>query len=169
MRRPKEGEFNEFYSHYIGLTRGADLLQNIQDSGDRLINILNEIGAEKGNYSYEKGKWTVKQLLRHIIDADFVFLYRLVAIARKDKSHLPGYEQNDWAENASVENIDLTELMEEFTLLRRLIIRAVKGLREEDLNEIGTASDSPTSALALGFMIAGHSFHHCNILQERYL
>lgn len=168
MRRPKEGESHDFYSHYIGLTRGADLLQNIQDSGDRLINILNDIGMDKENYSYEKGKWTIKQLLKHIIDCDLVFLYRTVCIARGDKNNLPGFEQNDWAENANLENINLTELMEEFTLLRRLVIRTFKGLNESDLDQIGNANGSPTSALALGYILAGHSFHHCNILQERY-
>lgn len=168
MRRPKTEESHEFYSGYIGLTRGADLLQNLQDSGDRLINILNELGEEKENYSYEKGKWTVKQMLRHIIDSDLVFTYRALTIARGDKGNLPGYEQNDWADIADIENISLAELMEEFTLLRRFAIRTFKGLREVDLNQMGNANGSPTSTLALGFILAGHSFHHCNILQERY-
>lgn len=168
MRRPKTEESHEFYSGYIGLTRGADLLQNLQDSGDRLINILNELGMEKENYSYENGKWTVKQLLRHIIDSDLVFIYRTLSIARGDNGNLPGYEQNDWAENANVDNISLTELMEEFTLLRRFVIRTFKGLKEHDLDQMGNANGSPTSALAIGFILAGHSFHHCNILQERY-
>lgn len=169
MRRPKEGEYHEYYSLYIDLTRGADLLQNLQDSGDRLINLLNEKGLDKGDFSYEKGKWTIKQLLRHIIDTDLVFIYRIVAIARKDKSPLPGYEQDNWAENASLENIELNDLMEEFTLLRRFIIRTIKGLGDDDLDQLGTASGNPSSSLAIAYMIAGHSFHHCNILEERYL
>lgn len=169
MRRPNPTEYHPFYANYVDLTRGADLLQNLQDSGDRLVNMLNEIGPKKENYSYGEGKWTVKQMLRHIIDSDLVFFYRTIAIARKDKTSLPGYEQNDWAENAIVDEISLSDLIEEFTLLRRLILRNIKSLRQEDLDQIGNANGNPTSALAIGFIIAGHSFHHCNILQERYL
>tara|TARA_R110002072_G_scaffold48099_1_gene131582 strand:- start:3834 stop:4343 length:510 start_codon:yes stop_codon:yes gene_type:complete len=169
MKRPSESEYHPFYKNYIELTRGADLLQNLQDSGDRLINILNEMGSEKENYSYSEGKWTLKQMLRHIIDCDLVFIYRAISISRKDKNPLPGFDQNEWAENANLENISLAELIDDFTLLRRFIIRNIKGLREEDLDQIGNTNGSPSSARAIGFIIAGHSFHHCNILQERYL
>ena len=168
MRRPEPGEHHPYYDNYIDLTRGANLLQNLQDSGDRLVNLCHELGNDKANYSYAPGKWTVKQMLRHIIDADMVFIYRAVTIARNDRTNLPGFDENDWAKNADVSKISLDELIEEFTLLRRFIIRTFKGLGEDELDRKGNANGSDTTVLSIGFILAGHSFHHANILQERY-
>lgn len=168
MRRPAEGEFHPYYSHYIDLTRGVDFLQNLQDSGDRLINIINELGNDKADYAYDEGKWTVKEMLQHIIDADLVFIYRAISIARADKTKLPGFEQDDWASYVNLDKVSLSDLIDDFTLLRRYIIRSFKNLRQEDLDQIGNANGSDTSALSIAFIIAGHSFHHSNVLQERY-
>lgn len=169
MRRPAAGEYHPYFEHYINLTRGVDFLQNIQDSGDQLVNTLNELGGEKGDFTYEKGKWTIKQMLQHIIDTEMVFTYRAVSIARGDIStKLPGFEQNEWAEVASVKNQSLKDLVETFTAQRQFIGRTFRSFSQEDLDKIGNTNGSPCNALSLGFMIAGHCFHHTNILKERY-
>ncbi|MGB0177015.1 MAG: DinB family protein [Owenweeksia sp.] len=169
MRRPEAGEYGAFYKGYIDLTRGTGLLQNLQDSGNSLLNTLQGLIPDKTDYAYAEGKWTVKQMLRHIIDCDVVFLYRAIHIARGGEANLPGFDENLWAENASVEKQDMENLVEDFRLLRNFIINTYRGFTPEMLNASGTANNLPLSVLAQGFIIAGHTFHHSIILKERYL
>ena len=169
MRRPEPGEYGAFYQGYIDLTRGSDLLQNLQDSGDSLLNTLQNMVPAKSDYTYAKGKWTVKQVLRHIIDCDTVFLYRALHISRENKVNLPGFNENLWAENALVEKQNTESLMEDFRLLRNLIINTYRSFSTYMLNTKGTANNFPLSVLAQAFIIAGHTFHHTIILKERYL
>ncbi len=100
MKRPEAGEHGEYYQGYIDKTRGADFLQNLQDSGDALVRFCENLPEEKRDFAYADGKWTVAQVIRHIIDCDLVFAYRAMWIARTGGGNLQGFEQDDWAVNA---------------------------------------------------------------------
>ena len=169
MRRPEPGEYGSFYQGYVELTRGTDLLQNLQDSGDSLLHTLQDLAPSKSDYAYAEGKWTVKQMLRHVIDTDTVFLFRALYVARGGEENLPGFDENAWAQNTPMQNQSLEGLMEDFRLLRNFTINTYRTFSEDSLNLKGTANNLPISVLAQGFVTAGHTYHHTTILKQRYL
>ncbi len=169
MRRPVSDEYELFYEGYVNLTRGSDLLQNLQDSGDSLLRTLETMPPEKADFAYAEGKWTVKQMLRHILDTDTVFLYRALHFARAGEAELPGFDENAWARKARVDHQSLKTLTEDFRLLRNLTINTYRSFDEATLDQRGKANGGSFSVLAMGFITAGHTFHHIHILKERYL
>lgn len=169
MHRPEPGEYGAFYEGYINLTRGADVLQNLQDSSDSFINTLHQMLPAKGDYAYAPGKWTVKEVIRHLIDTDVVFLYRALHIARGGKDDLPGFDENDWARRTPLNDQKAEDLLEDFRLLRNFTINTFHSFSTDMLNAKGTANQLPLTTLAQGFIMAGHTFHHTTILKERYL
>lgn len=169
MRRPLEGEFHPYYEHYINLTEGVDFINSIHLSTQQMVEFIESVPSDKEDYAYEEEKWTIKQLVKHLIDSDLVFIYRAITIARNDKAMLPGYEQNDWAEVVDLTNTNIKELKEEFLALRQFIVSSLGKLKHEDLNRIGNANNSPVTPLSTAFIIAGHTVHHLNVLKERYV
>jgi uncharacterized damage-inducible protein DinB len=168
MRKPQEGEFHPYYQAYIDQVDDNDFIEALKDSTDEVVDWLENVPPQKENHAYEDGKWTIKQVARHIIDVDLVFIYRAVTIARNDKTSLPGFEQNDWAAAADLSQVSLSDLISEFIALRNFAIYTLSQLTETDLFRIGDANGSPTTPNSLGFIMAGHSLHHLKVLEERY-
>ena len=133
-----------------------------------VIKILRNISSDKSSYRYADGKWSVKELLQHVIDAERIFAYRALCIARKDTTPLPGFDENSYAEYSGADKRDWNELIEEFMAVRRSTELLFNSLDEQQLNETGTASGKPVYVLGIGFIIAGHLNHHITILKERY-
>lgn len=162
-------EYAPFYANYV-------VLGTKYSSNNALLNSLNEgldlftsIPKEKENYRYEAEKWTPKDVILHIVDAERIFQYRALRIARGDKTALPGFEENDYVETANANTRTLVSLIEEFKLVRTATIQLFETFNEQQMLEIGTASDKTISVRALLPIIVGHQLHHQHILTERYL
>jgi len=167
--RPNQSEYAPFYESYVSLVHEEDLNEALHSSLEEIRDMLENIPIEKADHAYAEGKWTVKELLQHIIDAERVFSYRAVSIARGEQQSLPSFDENSYAKLADVSQRSLREMKEELLTLRSSVYLMFKGFNESMLKNIGTASEKKISVNALGYISIGHIRHHFNILRERYL
>lgn len=165
----KPNEYAEYYSQYIKQSGNANLLNVLKESAQALNSLFETISDEKMNYKYAEDKWTIKDILLHIIDAERVFAYRALRFARADKTNLPGFEHNDYVVVANANGRSKASLLNEYNAQRESTIQLFSNFTDEMLMQIGVASGNPMSVRALGFVTAGHETHHCNIIKERYL
>lgn len=169
MNRPEKTEYGEFYNRYISLVPGGDIISELSAQPTQLQDIFVSMPEDRGTYAYADGKWTIKELLSHLIDGERIFGYRALRISRGDKTPIEGFEQDDYIEHSHANERSLADLLEEFNLLRRANLIVLNYLSDEDWKRMGTASDTPVSVRALAYIMAGHVTHHLNILRERYL
>jgi len=167
-RRPIEGEYSSYYEGYINQVPGDNFLEILKNALPQTVSYLESLPLEKWDYKYAPGKWTIKELMLHIIDTERVFSYRAMRVARNDKTPLPGFEQDDFVPNSNASNRSGESIIEEYKALRNSTIQLYQNFSNEQLNRKGTASGFPVSSLALGFITAGHEAHHLRILKERY-
>lgn len=165
----KPNEYTEYYSQYIKHSGNANLLDVLKESAQALNSLFETISDEKMNYKYAEDKWTIKDMLLHIIDAERVFAYRALRFARADKTNLPGFEHDDYVVVANANGRSKASLLNEYNAQRESTIQLFSNFKDEMLMQIGVASGNPMSVRALGFVTAGHETHHCNIIKERYL
>ncbi len=159
-----------FYENYIQLaTKQGKISKALKQNTKDLISVLENIPRKKIDYAYAEGKWTIKQLVQHMIDAERVFAYRALRFARYDQTPLAGFDENKWADTADVSARGWKEMLREFSQLRKSNILMIASFSKEELAATGTASEKEISVAALCFIIAGHAEHHLNILRERYL
>lgn len=168
MKRPQADEYAAFYKTYID-TVSENVIAELEHQANSFTTFLKGITQDKAAYAYAEGKWTIKELVGHVIDTERIMAYRLLRIARNDKTPLPGFEENDYVKNSHYTDRTLESLAEEFASLRRANMYLVKSLNEEELNRSGTTNGSPITVLALIYILAGHLNHHRNIIEERYL
>jgi len=169
MKRPEKTEYAEYYDRYISLVAETDIVSAMQSQVDEVTDLFSQISDEKGVYAYAEGKWTITELLGHLIDGERIFAYRAFRFSRADKTPLPGFDQNPYIENANYNSIKLAHLLDELVLLRKSNILFFKNLTDEMWSRTGTASDNEISVRALAFIMVGHIHHHLKILQEKYL
>jgi uncharacterized damage-inducible protein DinB len=167
--RLQPGDYAPYAISYINLVPGEDLLQAFELITEMSFRYLDKIPEDKGSHSYATGKWTIKQLLQHIIDAERVFSYRALWFARNDKSPLPGFDENTWADTATAEHRSLQALVNEFKAVRAASLALYQSFTEEELNRAGITNDHRVTVRAYGYILLGHNLHHLNILKERYL
>lgn len=161
--------YAEFYANYVNLAVSDDLIKTLKKNRKKFLALLDSIPSAKIDYAYAEGKWTVKQVLQHIIDTERVFAYRALRVARFDTTPMPGFDENLWAEKADVTARGWSDMIGEFKNLRKANITMISQFNKEQLAAVGAASGQAVSAAALCFIIAGHVAHHMNILKERYL
>ena len=154
MNRPQTQEYPEAFSNYINLVEG-DVIDKLENQGVEFSNFLNNL-AEKGDYAYAPGKWTLKELAGHMIDTERIMVYRLTCFARNEKAILPGFDEDNYVTNAFFKDRSLFSLSVEFAALRKANMFLFKSLNEEELSRIGNASGKNVSVRALIYMIAGH-------------
>lgn len=141
----------------------------LNDSGRIIQELVKGIPESKGDYRYEPGKWSIKELLCHLMDAERIFAYRALRFARNDKTPLSGFEENDYAPQANAHSRSLVQLGEEMKRLRASTIDLFRSFTPEMIQRTGTSNNTELSALSLGYIIAGHDLHHRKIILERYL
>jgi hypothetical protein len=169
MSRPSDSEYGSFYKGYADAATGASL-EEVQDVHPAYIrNQILEIPKEKCDYRYAPDKWTIKELLQHMIDTERVFSYRALRISRNDQTPLAGFDENYFAANAPVAHRTWEDLVKEFLLVREATDLMIVNFQEHQLRYIGNASNTTISLKALCFIIYGHNLHHLKILKERYL
>ncbi len=169
MRRPDANEFDPYYSTYVSLVESENVLPVLDEQPAALKAIFNEMPDERGTFAYAEGKWTIKELLSHIIDGERIFAYRILRISRGDQTPIEGFEQDGYIENSNANNRSFADLLGEFEMQRRSNMNMLRNLSETDAGRMGTANDKPISARALIYIMAGHVGHHINILRDRYL
>lgn len=159
----------EFFNTYLRQVRDKDLFKALSRNTKELKRALASVPKDKWDYTYAEGKWSVLQVLQHLIDAERVFLFRALWFARMDPQPLPGFEENEWAVNAVVAHRRPKELIREMMTLRKSTIQFFQSLPKEALRQTGTANQHQISVAALGFICVGHVSHHLEILRTRYL
>jgi hypothetical protein len=169
LGRPSQNEYGSFYSGYISLVPEENCRELLLKSITELEVQLSGIPEERSTFKYGPDKWTIVQLLQHIIDTERIFSYRALCIARGETMLLPGFNEVDYAKAATAEHRTLEEMKNEFIHLRKSVVYMFTGFDEKAFSRMGIASETPVSVRALGYMIVGHSRHHFNILKERYL
>jgi hypothetical protein len=159
----------EFFDRYLNLVKEQDVVKALKKNTKQFRKLLDSIPKKKVNYAYAEGKWTIKQLIQHVIDAERVFAYRAMTFSRKDAAPLPGFDENQWADNAQTNHRHWSDLVSEFKAVRRSTELLFESFTDEQLLSTGTAGNHPANALGFGFICAGHALHHLGIIKERYL
>lgn len=168
MGRPQPGTFIPFQSAYIDKTHGENITELIRNHSDELIQFYISISEEKADYAYAPDKWTVKEVLQHVIDNDRIFSYRMLAFSRGDQNVLPGYEQDDYIRNAHINNKTFLQLKEEFLFNRKSVELLIQSFTEGQLAIMGNIGDFQISVNTGCYILFGHALHHMAILNERY-
>lgn len=169
VSRPEKDEYNEFYQGYVSKVPCENILSELETQIAALSEIFSPITEEKGLFAYAEGKWTIKQVLGHLIDGERVFSYRVLRISRRDQTPLAGFDENEYVAESNFNERAIGEMLEEFSLLRRSNLLLLQSLPEKAWLYRGTASGFPISVRALAYIMFGHAAHHAKILQERYL
>ncbi len=167
--RPSKNDYAPYYETYISKVKGDNVIQILTEMNRNIQNVLNSFPQNKGDFKYGEGKWTVKELIGHIMDTERVFAFRAFSIARGEKQHLLGFEQDDYVREGKFNKRQLSEIVYEFRLLRESNLLMFRSFDGEMLKRRGVANGYEVTVNALLFIIAGHSKHHIEILRERYL
>ncbi|WP_223034503.1 DinB family protein [Hanstruepera marina] len=165
----KTNEFADYYSGYINRANDLNLLTGLKQSGEDTLTFFKAVPNEKLEYAYLKDKWTIKELLLHLIDAERVFAYRALRFARQDLTALPGFDENDYVRYSNANSLNMEALLKSYKALRVSTISLFESFTTDMLLQVGKASGSDMSVRAIGFVIIGHEKHHVEIIKERYL
>ena len=171
MSRPAKSEYAEFYSPYMEILPGdgSGLLELLESSLVACKSLLDGLPREKENFRYAEGKWSIRELVQHLIDSERVFAYRALRFARGDQKTLPGFDENLYVENCRAGDRELSDLLLEFELMRRSNIMMFGSLDEAALQRQGSVDGNQLSVRALGYICCGHLLHHLKVIQERYM
>jgi hypothetical protein len=165
--RPGPDEYPDIYAHYVPLVPGDDVLA-VLDAQPATMSALAARAGDRETYRYAKGKWSVREVVGHVLDAERVFIYRLVAIARGESNPLPGFDEDEYMKQAPFARVPLADLAREFDLLRRANVMAIRQLDETAWHRVGNANRRTITVRALAFVMASHLEHHFRVLHERY-
>ncbi len=168
VSRPEPGEYAPYYETYISKVKGSDIVGILESQRLQMAHLFAARSERDGNFRYAPDKWTVKEVLGHVNDAERIFSYRALRIARGDQTPLAAFEQNDYVRGGNFAERTLVDLVEEFELVRAASIALFKSLQKEAWQRRGVASKNEVSVRALAFIVAGHELHHREILEERY-
>jgi hypothetical protein len=167
--KPLEGEFASYYAEYINLIpEGADVFECMEDNMMDLQDLILSLPKKKLEYRYAEGKWTIKEIIQHLIDAERIFCYRALCIARLDKTHLPVFDENDYVANSHANSREIDSLLDEFDKVRDCTITLFNSFDKGVYKNMGTSNNHPLSVRALAYIIAGHEMHHMKIIEDRY-
>ena len=167
--RPGSDEHVAYYAGYIAEATGADVLATLEKQAAEVPAFVRSIPDAKGDHRYAEGKWSVKDVVLHVCDAERVFSYRLLRFARNDPTDLPGFDEGAFVKNAAAAVHTLAQLADEFAAVRRATLALLAPLQDDAMMRRGTANGHPISARAIAWIMAGHADHHMRVVRERYL
>ncbi|WP_293871710.1 DinB family protein [Flavobacterium sp.] len=166
----QQEEYDTYFGNYISqVSNEYTLVEELEISVHRLVKFVQNIPLDKFDYRYDEGKWTIKDIIQHLIDAERIFAYRALRFARNDKTALSSFDENDYVVHANANKRSIQDLLTELLIVRQSSIALFKSFNEVESLRIGIASDNPISVRALGFVIIGHQNHHQRVFEERYL
>jgi DinB superfamily len=167
--RPAADEHAQFYAKYVTRVPDGDLVRQLREQSAETAALLRAVPADRADFAYEPGKWTIKEVIGHMADVERVMAYRAVRFARNDKTELPGFDENLWAANANFGRRPIGDLIDELEVVRSATIEFAKNLSVEEQLRRGRANGQEVSVRALMYIIAGHERHHVALLRDRYL
>jgi hypothetical protein len=168
MVRPREDEYAPFYAGYVALVPETDVLAVLEGQADELRRLAASVAAERETYRYAEGKWSVREVLGHLVDGERVFGYRAFCISRGERAALPSFDEKQYVGEARCDAIPLRELADELALVRESNLAVLRRLEPGEWERAGTASGKPITVRALAWVMAGHPRHHVEVLRERY-
>jgi len=169
MYRPLVSEYSPYYQEYVARVTEDDILPALRSQIDALDLLLDHVIPEHETFRYAEDKWSIRQVVGHLIDGERVFGYRALCIARGENQNLPGFDQNEYMPNAPYDQVRLEDLLSEFRLVRLSNIAMLRNLDADAWTRMGMANGAPVSVRALAYIMAGHVRHHMGVLSERYL
>jgi hypothetical protein len=167
--RPEENEFAPAYKGYISQVLEDDAIVALEAELNESLAFFRAIDEQASKTAYAEGKWTIRQVLGHIVDTERVMSYRALRFARNDKTELPGFEQDDFMRGASFNEVSMGDMLREFEYLRRANILMFRNLSAEAWERRGVASGREITVRALAYIVVGHEKHHRKVVRERYL
>ncbi|KEY20268.1 DinB family protein [Kaistella antarctica] len=162
-------EFQKYIQRYLDLVPSENWVEELKDSGKETLEIYQQFSEQQSEFAYAEGKWSLKMLLQHLIDAERIFVYRALRFSRNDQTELAGWDEEDYAKNYFLEEISLKSLIQEFDFLRKSTIYFFENFSRSVLPKTGIANNNEISVETIGKLIVGHNIHHLNIIKERYL
>jgi hypothetical protein len=169
MNKPDSTEYATYFEKYISLVPEGEIVETLGLQIDSTLSLIRGLSAAQGDLRYAPGKWSVKEVIGHLIDTERIFAYRALRFARNDATPLPGFDENGFVANADFGSRSLADLAEEFEHTRKSKVCLFKNLDGDSSPRIGVASDNKLSVRAIAYIIAGHELHHLGILRSRYL
>ena len=167
--RPQTGEYNTYYQKYIDLASEDDIVGGLDAQSRDTATLLGNLTDAQAAHRYAPDKWSIKQIVGHITDAERVFAYRILSIARGETKPLPGFDQEPYVVNGGFDGRTMSDLAEELATVRRANVMMMRALSDEAWRRLGTASENPVSVRAIAHIMLGHERHHLRIIRERYL
>lgn len=170
MIKPQPSEYHSFYNKYVQLVPAGDYLQVLRENASVITSFFESIPEKKHGFRYAPGKWSIKEILLHMIDTERVMSYRALTVSRGDlKTDLPSFDENLFAQHASVEGRTIENLLQEFLTVREASIFLFENISEEQSEFQGSVLGNAITPRALGYIIVGHTLHHLKVMKERYL
>jgi uncharacterized damage-inducible protein DinB len=169
MTRPDLESIPTFYKRYVEHVKEMDLIEALKFSSVETLEMMRSIPESQGGHRYAEGKWSIKEVLNHMMDVERIMSYRALRFARNDKTDLPGFEENDYATEANAHSRTIIQLADETKRLRATTIDLFTSFTADMLIREGTANKNKLSVLTIGYVISGHESHHRQIMKERYL
>jgi hypothetical protein len=169
ITKPNMEDVPVFYRSYVDTAEESNMLDALKLSRDNTLDIFGNVPAEKLDFKYAEGKWSIKEVLQHLVDAERVMAYRALRFSRNDPAPLPGFEENEYVPNSNAVNRSMENLLTEYELLRNSDIELFSGMNESMLDFLGTANEQRMNARMSGWIIAGHNQHHNRVIREKYL
>jgi uncharacterized damage-inducible protein DinB len=169
IERPNPSEHDEYFGRYIRLVPEGDILAILESELETTLGLLATIVTDKETYRYADGKWSIREVIGHIIDSERMFQYRALAFARRDPTHLPSFEEDDYARESNAHSRPLAELAAEFESVRRSTLTLFQSFDDEISRRSGKASVYEFSVRSFAYILAGHEMHHRGVIEERYL
>lgn len=169
MNKPLKTSVPEWYHRYLDAVLEDNMMDALANSKTAVLAKLNDIAPGHWAYRYAAEKWSIKEMIQHLVDTERIFAYRALCIARGEQASLPGFDENSYAVASRADKRTKGQLLEEFETVRNSILQLFQSFDDEDLEVIGSANGKPFTANAIGYLTAGHSLHHMSVLEERYL
>ena len=169
MTKPETTEYATYFGRYISLVPDGNIVATLEQQNKATLELLGGLSEEQGIYRYAPGKWSIKEMVGHLIDTERVFAYRALCFARNDKTPLASFEQDDFVAGADFDSLRLADLADEFAIVRQSNVYLFRHLSDEAWSRRGSASGNEMSTRAAAFIIAGHELYHLDVLKTRYL
>jgi hypothetical protein len=166
---PEPSEYAAYYGRYVRLVKSTDILQSLRLQAGETIAMLHRVGEDRASFRYARDKWSIGEVVGHVIDAERVFAYRALRFARNDTTPIPGFDQDEYVRNSPYAECPLADLVEEFALVRNATVCLYERLKPEAWTRKGVANENVISVRALAYIIAGHELHHRAVLAQKYL
>ena len=167
--RPVEGEFLPYYGQYIDKVPQGDIVETLRSINPDTLSLIRLLPESAGDKRYAPEKWSIREVVGHVIDAERIFVYRALRFARADSTPVPGFDENAFAKNAPYSNVSLGDIASEFEHVRAATLHFFSNLPEQAYSRRGSANGAEISVRALAYILAGHEIHHVGVLRSRYL